>query len=363
MSILALLLGASAAAGTTLEPAAPQSAMMPLRRLDQTEASRRGAVCLDGGAPGIYYRNASTPAAQTSWVLFFKGGGWCGLPDPDAPVPGGAIDDCATRTGNPLGNTSLFPPEYGVEGPLDPDAANNPTFAHHHHVVLWYCDGLSFSGDRAAPVSWPNPRRPGTNQTLYFRGSRVLDYVLDTLLSLYGMRHATELLVSGGSAGGNSAFVHADRIAARLPATTRVGAAPISGFFPMHAAADGAPTMSSQLRSLCATHNCTAGVHAGCTAGLPSGERWRCLAANYSYAASTTPFFPIQSVLDVVQLDWILNDSTTCAPKPTRCHLLPPPTPHPLTPILPFARSGMPTAAWRRRNLNSSAAPPIRRRA
>ena len=294
---------------------------MPIYMLDEAESRRRGAVCLDGTTPAMYYRNASNDRAATSWVIYFKGGGWCGLPEAGSGakspgLPGGGFDDCAHRAATILGGSSHLPSEFGYDGgPIDPDPRSNPAFADFHHVVAWYCDGASFTGDRDAPLTWPNPWTSGReNVTLYFRGRRVLDFMLDTLITKFGLSNAQEVLISGGSAGGLASFVHADHIAARLPSSVRrIGAAPISGFFPLHASADGTHTFAARLRSACALHNCTAGVSRRCLASLPADqaqESWRCLAANYSYASSMVRFFPIQSVLDSVQLDAIWNDTS-----------------------------------------------------
>jgi hypothetical protein len=53
-----------------------------------------------------------------------------------------------------------------------------------------------------------------------------------------GMSKATDFVLSGGSAGGLSTFLHADRVAARLraeaPACKKIRAAPIVGYFLDH---------------------------------------------------------------------------------------------------------------------------------
>ena len=82
------------------------------------------------------------------------------------------------------------------------------------------------------------------------------------------------MLISGGSAGGLAAYIHADAIAARLPPSVRrLGAEPISGFFPLHAAADGRLTFAEQLRAACALHNCTAGTKGGARAKGRAGTK------------------------------------------------------------------------------------------
>ena len=97
-----------------------------------------GAVCLDGTAPAMYFHAANSttePAAETKWVIYFKGGGWCY-----------EEDDCVRRSRTSDGSTSGLSQTGGVRfGPLDQDPAANPTFAHANHVELWYCDVFSIS--------------------------------------------------------------------------------------------------------------------------------------------------------------------------------------------------------------------------
>ena len=144
---------------------------LPLTILDAAEASRRGAVCLDGSPPGLYFRSATTAETNSSWVIFMKGGAWCTSPA-----------DCAARSRTNLGSSTKFPPTYSVGGPLDPDPMRNPTFAKFNHVILFYCDGASFAGDAIEPLHWTDPHNPANNATLYFRGRRVLKYMLDWLV-------------------------------------------------------------------------------------------------------------------------------------------------------------------------------------
>ena len=57
-----------------------------------------------------------------------------------------------------------------------------------------YCDGSSFSGHRNGTVDV-------RGQPLYFRGRENLRAVISTLMSDYGLSDATEVILSGGSAG------------------------------------------------------------------------------------------------------------------------------------------------------------------
>jgi hypothetical protein len=200
---------------------------MDLVVIPEDVAEAAGAKCLDGSPPAFYYRAANVsadPSAVTKFVLYFKGGGWC-------------FNEslCAARAGGIIGSSAKLnksQPTFSSLGPLDAVAAQNPEFANWHHVELWYCDGGSFSGDRTDPVTVDGKQ-------VWFRGRRNLDTILDFLgAEKFGdLSSATDVLLSGGSAGGLSSFLHADYIHARFDkskSTVKFGVAPISGFFLKH---------------------------------------------------------------------------------------------------------------------------------
>ena len=91
-------------------------------------------------------------------------------------------------------------------------------------IHLPYSDGASFSGYRAE--AWPVPEDHDAgvpaNATVYFRGIKNFDGILDFAVA-NGMADASELVVTGGSAGGLSTFLHTDRAAARVHESTKVG--------------------------------------------------------------------------------------------------------------------------------------------
>ena len=258
-------------------------------------ATRHGARCLDGSRPGYYFAPAKTSATNTSWVLFFKGGGWCW-----------DLNECASTANGGAGSTNHALKRVYLTSPLV-----GPTFAQYNRVLLWYCDGASFAGDRAEPAIY-HPERfhhgAGTSRTaqpLHFRGLANLRAILDDLRTRHGLSDATDVLLTGASAGGLAAILHADRVHAWLLAEgtplRRYRAAPISGFFPARADAAG-QRWADAMRHVFEMQQAAAGVNAACAAALPRAQRWRCFLANYSYAFSVTPTFPLQSSLDLWQL-------------------------------------------------------------
>ena len=298
-------LAGSLAAGSALAA----NVKMPLSLVPQSRADLDGAVCLDGTVPGYYFAPANTtadPTAASKWVLYFKGGGWC-------------YDEasCASRAKTDLGSSDHMPASFTFGGVMDSEAAVNPEFAAFNRVVMYYCDGASFSGDNDAPYVDAK-----TNQTIYFRGRRVLGALLDTLVKSHGLGAATDVLLSGGSAGGLSTYLHADRVhdymKAHAPKLTRFKAAPVSGFFLLHANAAGKPVYPNEMQYVYGMQNASAGVHPSCVASLPADEQWRCIFANYSYAHTSTPVFPLQSAIDSWQMGSIWQGDKGCATKDFR---------------------------------------------
>ena len=133
-------------------------AAMPLTVLDQDEAARRRARCLDGSAPGFYHRNGSD---SRRWVVYLKGGGMCYTDE-----------NCLASARSPYGGTTSAPPRFGLDGILSTDAAINPTFAKWQHVLLWYCDASSWGSDRKEPHTVRDPKS-GELVSLYHEGFNV----------------------------------------------------------------------------------------------------------------------------------------------------------------------------------------------
>lgn len=75
-------------------------------------------------------------------------------------------------------------------------------------------------------------------QTIYFRGIRNFQTILEELLSLRGLDKATEVILVGCSSGGLSTFMHADRVRGMLSPSVKFGAVAMSGFFLNHSIYD-----------------------------------------------------------------------------------------------------------------------------
>jgi hypothetical protein len=103
---------------------------------------------------------------------------------------------------------------YGL---LGNDTAN--TFNDWNAVFIMYCDGSSLTSYREAPLGG-----------LHYRGRPILDGVVNELLHTHGMKSATDVILSGTSAGGMATYTHAELFRALLPSAKMV-AIPDAGFW------------------------------------------------------------------------------------------------------------------------------------
>ena len=164
-------------------------------------------------------------------------------------------------------------------------------------------------GERADAPSPPPPLPPPAppNVTaLHFRGRAILDAQIDSLLHAQGMSTATDIVVSGCSAGGLATFLHCDRWAAAINESThgqaKVACVPDSGFF---LDAELGPRYETKMRNVFTLHeSSTAGLDADCVSAH-TGAEWRCMFAQWTAPFISTPTFALQSKYDAWQSTFV----------------------------------------------------------
>ena len=282
---------------------------MPLTLLPQ-DAGVLSPATLDGSPYGIYYK-PSQSGTSTKWTVSIEGGGWC-------------YDEasCLSRSKTALGTSKAWPPTMPFS--LDPagthfrpwemgcmNALNSTTLDMDCHAIyLPYGDGASFAGYRPDP--WPVP---GSDARLWFRGTKNLEAAIAWALER-GLSNATEVVVTGVSAGGLSSFMHMDRISRlvrRVNPSARVRGAPVVGFFLDHAnfANNTATSYTSRMQYLFKMQNLTSGADGGimpaCAAAFPADQRHNCFMAPHVARFVQTPFFVFNSRFDAWQLANVLQ--------------------------------------------------------
>jgi len=176
-----------------------------------------------------------------------------------------------------------------------------------------YCDGGSFSGNVTTPFIF-------NNASYYLRGSYILEAIIGTLLTDFGVASATDFVLNGNSAGGLAVYLGADRVAAQLHATNptlRVTAVPDSGFFLDVTSYLGNRNLLETFQQTYAFHQSM--VNDACLAAQSPQTTWQCFFPQYALPFIQTPLFVTQSSGDswqqgsVMQLPCPLHECWTNA--------------------------------------------------
>eukprot|EP00936_MAST-01D_sp_MAST-1D-sp1_P002677 g2677.t1 len=281
-----------------------------------------GAKCLDGSPPSY---EISRNTSSTSWVLFLEGGGWCYGATPNATKqscarraglvwpPHQASHDNSTATDAEIGWRGVSAADIG--GIMAQDPTVNPDFHTWNKVFLHYCDGASFAGFAADPV--PCTTKAGDPASMWLRGRGNFNAMISYLQLSLGMDTATEVILSGGSAGGLAVLYNLDHLATLLPVGVRLTGFPDAGFFLDGArASDGAHAYRDSFIGADPVWNVTGsgGTNVACLAAQKAGEEWRCLMAPYLVPFIKTPLYIMNSAYDAWQMRNILD--TPCVPAP-----------------------------------------------
>ncbi|CAI6001193.1 unnamed protein product [Closterium sp. NIES-65] len=184
-------------------PVPPLQAERP--RLILLPDNAMGARCLDGSPPGYYFR-AGAGGGKNMWHIYLPGGAWCGT-----------AAQCVARSKTWLGSSTFYPddPDSKVIRPpftgiLSSNSSVNPAFYNWNLVRPIYCDGGGFAGTTGRV-------EVGGGRAVYLDGWNILRAIMDDLKWNRGFKSASQILLSGSSAGGQAVVALCDRIAAAFP--------------------------------------------------------------------------------------------------------------------------------------------------
>ena len=171
------------------------------------------AICNDGSTPILYHR-PGIEEGKDKWIIWFEGGESC-------------VDQesCTERWQNKRSLMSTCsgvdcedfaaPQEINKDGILSASAENNPHFYNWNHVVFNYCSSDFWLGQRNTPITFGNV-------DLFFRGHFITQSMMSTLLDeplmngYSSLSDATDIVLSGSSAGGIGMRSHLDYFKDRL---------------------------------------------------------------------------------------------------------------------------------------------------
>lgn len=248
-----------------------------------------GAKCLDGSNPG-YYLSRGWEDGIKKWFIYHMGGSWCIN-----------IKDCYDRSKTTLGSTSVWWPVFHdlslwgsspnvPGGYFSNDPLINPLMYNWNKVLLIYCDGGSFSGNNFTKTIY-------NNTEIFFRGFLNLQSYHKDLITNHNFINATDVVISGASAGGLATFLHLDWWKSQVNKNTKIIGLPDVGFFPDY----DKMKFSTTMKGIFDLMNCTLGVNQKCIESNPLMKS-NCFFAEYTIPYISTPFIMAQSKFDSWQI-------------------------------------------------------------
>eukprot|EP01083_Nonionella_stella_P303747 1052613_1 len=167
----------------------------PIATLHHIPTYDKRGFCLDGSAPAFYYRPGT---AATKYQIYFEGGGFCFN-----------YKDCSKRSQTKLGssrtykNYAWFNTEY-----LSTNQHMNPLSHNWNTLYIRQCDGMAYLANKRMITVFDKKR-------IYFEGFAILRNLMRFLFvehNEFELNTATDIIISGASAGGMTILYHANYI-------------------------------------------------------------------------------------------------------------------------------------------------------
>jgi hypothetical protein len=162
------------------------------------------ALCNDG-TPGVFYYAPATRAAdEGKWLIFLQGGGAC------TSGQGCAQRWCSidSNYGMDKMSSAFSKPQIRGAGFMSPDAENR--FGTWNRVLIFYCSSDQWGGSKANTLSATAPGGGSAVQFgIQFRGSQIVESVIDTLRNATPGSSSRRRAVGHGSTGGGGAATSA----------------------------------------------------------------------------------------------------------------------------------------------------------
>lgn len=266
------------------------------------EDTMPGGRCMDGSMAGYYIRPGTD---QSLFVIYLKGGGGCTTED-----------DCTARNGTKLGSSRDWPDSMKGGTLLDGNCEKNPDFCDATAVHIGYCTGDVHVGN--------NTETSDETWGFYFDGHANFAAIIEKLIADNGLGDATNVLLTGGSAGAIGAFLNVDWLADRLGPSVNVRVAPVAGWYTPGALQGDLPSIftPSDYDHFVAGENGNAFydafinstdiipdrvkakdlLNSDCLADYAPNEWWACMSLHQAYHYIKSPVFSIHTQYDSNQI-------------------------------------------------------------
>jgi ribosome maturation protein SDO1 len=256
------------------------------------------ARCLDGSPAGYYFQEAKNKEDSTKFVIYLNGGGECDNEEA-----------CMSATTGPLGSSKYFNKQVNANGWYfgSDYCTNNNDFCGWNHIYDPYCSQDLHAGQRTTKNEWG----------LVFAGHHILEATLNDIEKQYNLKEATEILVTGASAGGIGVWTNVDWVAQRYPHAKVTGISVAGMYFyatyyegPDHtnpgSMADfreGAWPNTFALYDAYVDEDCASAMSNSSSSSTSSSSPYPCMLLNNSLPYIDSDVFVVQAQTDQVVLE------------------------------------------------------------
>ncbi|GJP32243.1 hypothetical protein CLOM_g16837 [Closterium sp. NIES-68] len=247
--------------------------------------NRYGAKCLDGSPPGYFFR-PGFGSGSSSWHVHLQYGGWCYT-----------LEKCKERSLTWLGSSNADLQNqnpwkfanWGYMGILSINPVTNPRFYNWNLVVPIYCDGGGFAGRAGF-------KNVSETEGVYLDGWKIIKAVLTDVTDYKGLKTASQVLLSGVSAGAEAVVTLCDQLPALVPSAKTTKCLMDSGFFLDALDMNKRSAFRKRIQLLAGLH-----VFVGnprCSRATNQTKKWKCFFPEHSLPFVRSPFFVVNSLFD-----------------------------------------------------------------
>ena len=247
---------------------------------------------MDGSPGGFYFAPASSSANATKLVVHLEGGGECRTAR--------ACTTWAFHSGTSITWPQILDDPKLPGSPMDSSIQANPDFHDWAKLFLPYCSADLHSGtrtERSEPLGgW------------FFAGHNLLAGALAQLKRLHpSIGHSpSHVLVTGSSAGGIGALIHADwfRSSQQWPSAAIIKVSPEAGLFypPVSSVRDSSKRIQTSDVAMGMLREWQPYLHTSCAAANTNHSVAICTNAHRLLPYITTPLFLRENLFDVAKL-------------------------------------------------------------
>eukprot|EP00039_Didymoeca_costata_P012110 m.173147 g.173147 ORF g.173147 m.173147 type:complete len:439 (+) comp15384_c0_seq2:214-1530(+) len=168
--------------------------------------------CIDG-SPAAFYILLNE--SNTNWIIWLQGGGICA-----------DLNDCKDRARSGLGSST----GYGETRTPGEAMFNDPMYKGWNKVWVPYCSGDVWAGTVEGKLN-PFPEDDPDDWTGYFEGHSIVESTLEVLHTNFSYTQASNVILTGCSAGGMGTFLNCDYVASVTATGARFACRPEAGWF------------------------------------------------------------------------------------------------------------------------------------